>query len=218
MDYKQKYKIRTVDFYLMIIFLLFTSVSHLIASKIFTLPFTTIPLISSSFTYMFCMTLTDLVRAYSTKRNAFKFLIIEMIFVLLLLIITLLFTSIASPAWANISHLSIAFTLALSVYKTNFVSICITIVLDILLFSVFFNKTFSKLSLYLRFIVASILSTTLTITIYTYIVNIYIYKLFPQEWLRITVYNIISNIVMIVFYSFVCSIIFKFINLYLEKE
>ncbi|MGV3278644.1 hypothetical protein ACFX5K_03245 [Rickettsiales bacterium LUAb2] len=219
MDYKLKYKIRTVDFYLIIVFLLFSSVSHFTASKIIVFPSVNIPLISATFTYMFPMSLTDLVRAYSTQKNAFKFIIIEMIFVFLIIAIPHSFFLLNSPTWATIPNLNIAFHLALSMYKANFIGIFIDMILDIIIFSFLFNNVFHKLNLYKRFLLADIISSFLVIGIYSYITNYqFFYRVFPNHWSEITNYSILSNFTMIVIYSFICSIILKFINLYMEKK
>ncbi|UQY80510.1 Putative vitamin uptake transporter [Candidatus Hepatincola sp. Av] len=220
MNYKLKYKIRTVDFYLIILLLLFSVCSHLIAAKIIILPCTNIPLMSSTFTYMFVFPLTDLVRAYSTKLNALKFFVIEMVFIIILIIMSYLLTLSPSPLWALQYDFNRLFYLAFAIYKANFIGILGSMICDILLFSFLFDKILKRvIGIYWNFIFSSIISSIIAMLIYVYITDyIFLYKMYPSYWLKITNYNFVSDIIMIIFYSLICSIIFKCVNYYLGKE
>ncbi|MGV3278643.1 VUT family protein [Rickettsiales bacterium LUAb2] len=216
MDYKLKYKIRTIDFYVIIVLLLCTISSSFIASKIIYLPFTHIPLISASFIYVIKLPLTDLVRAYSTKRNAFKFIIIETIFEFLLYVIFYTAISRTSPDWAGTFPDTRVIDLAYNVFKASLVGSIVSISFDILFFSLLFTKVLKSFGLYSRFILSSSVSTITIMGIYVYITDFLFTKnLYAAHWLEITTYNFISNSVLVILYSVVASHVYKIVNNYL---
>lgn len=209
-NYKYKYKLLKVNIIMLYVILLSSIISHMIAGKIISI--FGIPIISSTFTYMFVISSIYFVRAYSSIKNALILIFFEITFIGIFSTFNNYISNFKSPEWVIFNEHNFGYVMhtVQKLYFDNLIGFIALIIVDLLLFSFLFSRVFYKFRLRVNYFLSTIITMLITLSIYTYITDyLFFHNYYPNQWFYLTNINFISNAILVAMYSMFFSIILK---------
>ena len=206
-------KVWKLNFALIPFYITISLTAHIIAMRL-SVAFG-FPIISAAWIYMAVFVINDIVRSYSPNRNlVFIFILLEALCNFLSFSYCNIIAHSNAPDYlAGTDAYKTVFGAVWHLYISNLVGSAIAAVIDVWFFSVlFFRKN-------MPFFFASLISSVSTLFVYTVITDYYgLHGIFPQHVWEITWVNVVTNILMLTFYSFIGQIMTSWIhNKYLES-
>lgn len=203
-------KLSGVNYVLLTLFISLSIISHLIAFRLVKVgDFTVFP---SSFTYMMCFIIVDIISSYNSKKFILLALSLEAVMNFLMLVITGIVIKLPCPDYLhNPEFFTAVFTPIQSLFFANLLGSFIAFSIDSAIF--YYMYKVKKYS----FLISSITSSFFIIIIYTIITDYYAFKDFYTEHLNeLIVTNIITNLLSVIVYAilsrYLVASIFKYLN------
>ena len=206
-DYRYSLKIWKLNFALIPFYITISLTAHIIAmrlSEVFGYP-----IISAAWIYMAVFVLNDVVRSYSRSRTiVYVFILLEALCNFLSFLYCNIIAHSNAPAYVgDIGAYKLVFGSVWPIYLANLAGSALAALLDVWLFAYLFFKR------KLPFFFASLLSSITTLVIYTVITDYFgMVGTFPNHIWIITGVNVITNIIMLTFYSILGQIFIWWIS------
>ncbi len=188
-------KVSKINYIILTLFITLSIISHIIAFRLIEI--NNYSIFPSSFTYMACFVLVDVMASYNSRKFIILAIILEGVMNFLMLLITNLICQLPHPEYVNNTQAFIdVFTPIKYLFFANLLGSFIAFLFDSTIFYYLYkSKNYS-------FITSSIISSLAIILIYTVITDYYAFKLFYSDHIyELIITNIVTNLISIVVYA-----------------
>ncbi|KAA1188271.1 VUT family protein [Photorhabdus heterorhabditis] len=188
------------------LFICLSITSHLIAYRLVSVgDYVIIP---STVTYMLCFSMVDIFSSFNARKTVLLIIALEAITNLIMILITNIVISMPYPdVFEGSMDYYNTFNPISNLFVANIFGSFVAFVLNSIIFSYFYRN--KKLS----FITSSILSFVVVVVVYTTITDYLAFnEMYSDIIYSLTLTNMVTNSVLIIFYSLISNQIVRYIN------